>query len=276
MMTESNQEAARNQGDFADYMDQMANSRTPGQRMEDGVSRNPYAAARVEAANEIWDAQRGPDLEWERIPDTGGTRSWDHRGWQLPPTDRPRMRKSVRFGDAEVLTVAADAEDVRKIQNQWRDLDNGNAIMPWWTGSGINRTTDPLNTGEAVRHVPTPRLPTDRKCYPSSWRASRQPGFGRLADAPGAFPFNAREQMITELMQGKRVDASHIDLLQGGLNDAVRAERVQHKEWVKMTALIRHLKYGVVLGDSRPYARALDSRTLQIMLDMADAASAVV
>lgn len=280
MLTESNEEAARRQGDFANYMDQMAGLRTPTQQMEDGVSLNPYAASRVEAANQVWDTQRGlelsPPSEWERMPDTDGTRSWDHRGWQLPPTDRPRMRKSVRFGDAEVLTVAADAEDVRKIQNQWRDLDNGNAIMPWWTGSGINRTTDPLNTGEAVRHVPTPRLPTDRKCYPSSWRASRQPGFGRLADAPGAFPFNAREQMITELMQGKRVDASHIDLLQGGLNDAVRAERVQHKEWVKMTALIRHLKYGVVLGDSRPYARALDSRTLQIMLDMADAASAVV
>ena len=227
---------------------------------------------------ELW-AQRGRDLrppsEWERMPDTGGPRSWDNRGWQMPPTDRPRMRKSVRFGDADVLTVAADAGDVRKIQNQWRDLDNRNAIMPWWTGSGVNRATDPLNTGEAVRHVPTPRLPTDRLGYPSNWRASRQPGFGRRADAPGAFPFNAREQMITELMQGKRVDASHIDLLQGALNDAVRTERVQYKEWVKMSALIRHLKYGVVLGDSRPYARALDSRTLQLMLDMADAASAV-
>ena len=77
--------------------------------------------------------------------------------WRLPPTDRPRVRKSVRFGDAEVLTVAADAEDVRKMRNQGRDLANGNAAMPWWTGSGINRTTDPLNTDEAVRQVPTPR-----------------------------------------------------------------------------------------------------------------------
>ena len=228
---------------------------------------------------ELWD-ERGRDLrppsEWERMPDTGGTRGWANRGWQLPPTDRPRMRKSVRFGDADVLTVAADAEDVRRIQSQGPDLDSRNATMSWWAGSGVNRATDPLNTGEAVRHVPTPRLPTDGLGYPSSWRASRQPGFGRRADAPGAFPFNAREQMITELMQGKRVDASHIDLLQGALNDAVRAERVQHKEWVKMSALIRHLKYGVVLGNSRPYARALDSRTLQILLDMADAASAVV
>ncbi len=227
---------------------------------------NPDAWRRKDAANQLWDAQRGRDVrppsEWARMPDPNGMRSLDQTGWRLPPTDRPRVRKSVRFGDAEVLTVAADAEDVRKMRNQGRDLTNGNAAIPWWTGSGINRTTDPLNTDEAVRHVPTPRPATDRKGYPSSWRASRQPGFGRLADAPGSFPFNAREQMITELMQGKRVDASHIDLLQSSFGDAVRADRVQHREWLKMNALIRDLRYGVVLGDTRPFARALDWKTL--------------
>ena len=280
MLDESNGVARRNQGGYADYMDQMAELRTPQQRMEDDISRNRYAASRVEAANQLWDAQRGTDVrppsEWERMPDTNGMRSWDQTGWRLPPTDRPRVRKSVRFGDAEVLMVAGDAEDVRKIRNQWRDLDNGNAAMPWWTGSGINRTTDPLNTDEAVRHVPAPRLATDRPSYPSSWRASRQPGFGRVADAPGAFPFNARERIIAELMQGKRIDASHIDLLQSTLNDAVRADRVQHREWLKMTALVRDLKYGTVFGDSRPFARAVDWKTLQIMLDMADSGSAIL
>ena len=280
MLDESNDVARRNQGGYADYMDQMAELRTPQQRMEDDISRNRYAASRVEAANQLWDAQRGTDVrppsEWERMPDTNGMRSWDQTGWRLPPTDRPRVRKSVRFGDAEVLMVAGDAEDVRKIRNQWRDLDNGNAAMPWWTGSGINRTTDPLNTDEAVRHVPAPRLATDRPSYPSSWRASRQPGFGRVADAPGAFPFNARERIIAELMQGKRIDASHIDLLQSTLNDAVRADRVQHREWLKMTALVRDLKYGTVFGDSRPFARAVDWKTLQIMLDMADSGSAIL
>ena len=280
MLDESSDAARRNQGGYNDYMDEMAKLRTRQQRMEDDVARNPYAASRVEAANQMWDAQRGRDVrppsEWERMPDTNGMRSWDQRGWRLPPTDRPRVRKSVRFGDAQVLTVAADAEDVRKIQNQWRDLDNGNAAMEWWTGSGINRPTDSLNRDEAVRHVPTPRLPTDRSGQPSRWRASSQPGFGRLADAPGAFPFNVRERVITELMQGKRIDASHVDLLSGTLGDAVRADRVQHREWLKMTALVRHLKYGVVLGDTRSFARALDWKTLQIMLDMADSASAAL
>ena len=277
MLDESNEAGRRNQGGYANYMDAMADVRTRIQQMEDRAALNPYAAARVDAANQMWDAQRTVDLrspsEWSRMPDTGGMRSWDHTGWRMPPTDRPRMRKSVRFGDAEVLTVAADGEDVRKIRNQWRDLDDGNAIMPWWTGSGINRTTDPLNTDEAVRHVPTPRMP-DRKGYPSSWRASRQPGFGRVAEAPGAFPFNARERIITDLMQGKRIDASHIDLLQGTLNDAVRAGGVQHREWLRMTALVRDLKYGVVLGDRRTFASALDWRTLDVMLSMADSATA--
>ena len=278
MLDESNEAGRRNQGGYANYMDAMADVRTRIQQMEDRAALNPYAAARVDAANQMWDAQRTVDLrspsEWSRMPDTGGMRSWDHTGWQMPPTDRPRMRKSVRFGDAEVLTVAADGEDVRKVRNQWRDLDDGNAIMPWWTGSGINRTTDPLNTDEAVRHVPTPRMPGDRKGYPSSWRASRQPGFGRLAEAPGAPPFNARERIVTDLMQGKRIDASHIDLLQGTLNDAVRAGGVQHREWLRMTALVRDLKYGVVLGDSRTFASALDWRTLDVMLSMADSATA--
>ena len=280
MLAESNEAALGNQGGYGNYMDQMAELRTRHQQMEDQVSRNPYAAARVEAANQMWDAQRGRDVrppaEWDRAVDRNGMRSWDHNGWRLPPTDRPRVRKSVRFGGADVLAVPFDAEDVRKARAQFRDLDQGNAALSWWTGSGINRPTEALDADEAVRHVPAPRLATDRPSYPSSWRASRQPGFGRLADAPGTFPVNAREQMITELMQGKRLDSSHIDLLQGTLNDAVRADRVQHREWLRMNALMRSLRGGVVLGDTRSFSRALDSKTLATMLDMLGSATAAL
>ena len=277
MLDESNEAAHGSQGGYGNYMDQMAELRTRHQQMEDRVARNPYAAARVEAANQMWDAQRGRDVrppaEWDRAVDRNGMRSWDHNGWRLPPTDRPRVRKSVRFGGADVLAVPFDAEDVRKARNQFRDMDQGNAALNWWTGSGINRPTEALDADEAVRHVPAPRLATDRPNYPSSWRASRQPGFGRLADAPGTFPVNAREQMITELMQGKRLDSSHIDLLQGTLSDAVRADRVQHREWLKMNALLRSLRGGVVLGDTRSFSRALDSKTLATMLDMLESAA---
>ena len=277
MLDESNEAARGGQGGYGNYMDQMAELRTRHQQMEDRVARNPYAAARVEAANQMWNAQRGRDVrppaEWDRAVDRNGMRSWDHHGWRLPPTDRPRVRKSVRFGGADVLAVPFDAEDVRKARNQFRDTDQGNAALNWWTGSGINRPTEALDADEAVRHVPTPRLATDRPSYPSSWRASRQPGFGRLADAPGTFPVNAREQMITELMQGKRLDSSHIDLLQGTLSDAVRADRVQHREWLKMNALLRSLRGGVVLGDTRSFSRALDSKTLATMLDMLESAA---
>ena len=70
---------------------------------------------------------------------------------------------------------------------------------------------------------------------------------------------------------------THYAPLQGVLNDAVRANRVRHREWLKMNALLRSLRYGDVLGDSRPFAKALDWKTLDVMmLNMLDAAAAAV
>ena len=276
LRAEASEQATRSQGGFGNYMDQVASMRPPPTDEEMMANRmsvaNPYAYNRVEAANQLWDAQRlrdaRPPSEWDRWPSRQGFRSWDQSA---------QSRRSVRFGDASVVTVYADADDVRRITNQWRDLDAGNAAMPWWTGSGINRPTDAINADEAVRHVPTPRTMDSRRGYPSKWRAGRQPGFGRLADSPGAFPFSPREQLIADLMRGQRVDASHIDLLQDTLNEGVRANRVRHKEWLDMNALLRSLRYGVVLGDSsRPFAQALDWRTLSKMLDMLESAASTL
>ena len=249
MRDEADEIAKRTQGGYGNYMDQTSELMPEWLRHElELTSRNPYAATRLDAANQLWDAQRTRDVrpppEWERWPSRNGMRSWDSGA---------HGRRSVRFGDAEVLTVAVEADDL-VINSKQIVTRKTSSDMPWWTGSGINRAADPLNTNEAVRHVPTPRLPTDRPSYPSSWRASRQPGFGRLEDAPGTFPFNARERVITALMQGERLGASHIDILQGSLDAAVRANHVQHREWLKMTALIRNLRYGSILGDVQPYA----------------------
>ena len=183
-------------------------------------------------------------------------------------------RGSVRFGDSDVLTVAVEAEDVSVNSKQIVTRRTGSE-MPWWTGSGINRAADPLNSDKAIRHVPTPRMPTDQTTRPSSWRATRQPGFGRRASAPGVFPFNAREQIVADLMQGKRLDARHIDALQTTLDDVVRADRIRDRQWRKMTALIRDLRNGTVLGDTGPFVWALDWKTLDIMLDMLDSGAAV-
>ena len=180
-LDEANAEALRSQGGFGNYMDEMA--RLNPSLIDDTTSMNPYAASRVDAANQLWDAQRTHDLrppsEWDRWPSRGGMRSWD---------GGRRGRKSVRFGDASVMSVLADQDDVRRVTDQWRDVDAGNAAMPWWTGSGINRAADPVKADAAVRHVPTPRMPGDGQGYPSSWRATRQPGFGRLAEVPGGLP----------------------------------------------------------------------------------------
>lgn len=274
LKVEADKQALQTQGGYGNYMDQMAATRPPPTDEELMTNRmasvNPYAYNRVEAANELWDAQRlrdtRPPSEWSRMPDTNSMRSWDSGA---------RGRKSVRFGDAEVITVAVDADDLAVMRNQ-KDLGR-KSDLPWWNGQGINRATEPLNRDEAVRHVPTPRVEGDSGQRSSSWRAGRQPGFGRLADGPGGFPFSAREQMMADLMQGQRVDARHIDALQGTLDDAVRADRVRHKEWLDMSALLRSLRYGVVLGDSsRPFAQALDWRTLARMLDMLDSAASMV
>ena len=260
----------RTQGGFGSYMDQVANFRPEELAEADELSTNPYAAARIEAANRLWAdmvvPETRPQSQWDRFPAPHSMRTWDNGA---------RGRKSVRFGNAEVMTVYADLEDVRKIQNQWRDVDAGDAIMPWWTGSGVNRATEPLNLDEAVRHVPTPEAGQSRSFRGSAWRASRQPGFGRLAVEPGAFPFSSRETMIADLMRGNRLDVNQVDALTGALNDAVRANRVEHKEWLKMSALLRSVRYGEVLGDTRPFARAIDWKTLDRMLNMLDSAAAM-
>ena len=241
---EARREGLRRQGAVAEFMNERARLRTPEQLRADAAKKNSYAAARVDAANQMW---------------------------QAPPANRPRRRANVRFGAAEMLTVAADADDLAAAKAQKDARYAGDAELTWWRGSGVNRAVDPLNTDEAIRHVPTPRNPGDRRRH-STWAPSRVPGFGRQADAPGAFPFNARERMLAALMQGSRLDAGHIDLLQGTLADAMRADSVQHGEWLKMTALIGDLRH----GDVGPIARTIDWKTLRIMLDMADAAAAVV
>ena len=263
MRAEARQIAQRTQGDIGNAMDE-AVANQPGwiRRNRELGSRNPYAVVRTHAANELWDTRR-PGAA--RAPERRGMRSWDSAALGLG---------SVRFGDSDVLTVAVEAEDVSVNSKQIVTRRTGSE-MPWWTGSGINRAADPLNSDKAIRHVPTPRMPTDQTTRPSSWRATRQPGFGRRASAPGVFPFNAREQIVADLMQGKRLDARHIDALQTTLDDAVRTDRIRHRQWRKMTALIRDLRNGTVLGDIGPFVWALDWKTLDIMLDMLDSGAAV-
>ena len=264
MRDEAIEISQRTQGELGNAMDE-AISNQPGwiRRERELGSRNPYAAVRTDAANELWTIRRPGEPQ---PPGRGGMRSWDNAALG---------RGSVRFGEADVLTVAVEAEDVSVNSKQIVTRRIGGSETAWWTGSGINRAADPLNGDDAIRHVPTPRMPTDQTTRPSSWRATRQPGFGRRAPAPGVFPFNAREQIIADLMQGKRLDARHIDALQGTLNDAVRTDRIRHRQWRKMTALIRDLRNGTVLGDTGPFVGALDWKTLDIMLDMLDSSAAV-
>ena len=263
MRDQASQISQRTQGEFGNAMDE-AVANQPGwiRRERELGSRNPYAAVRTDAANELWAIRRPGE---PRPPGRGGMRSWDNAALG---------RGSVRFGEADVLTVAVEAEGVSVNSKQIVTRRTGGSETPWWTGSGINRAADPLNGDESIRHVPTPRMPTDQTTRPSSWRATRQPGFGRRAPVPGVFPFNAREQIVADLMQGNRVDARHIDALQGTLDDAGRTDRIRHREWRKMTALIRDLRNGTVLGDTGPFVWALDWKTLDIMLDMLDSGAA--
>ena len=208
MLGESNEAARGNQGGYGNYMDQMAELRTRHQQMEDRVALNPYAAARVGGGEP--DVGR-PARAGRSTAGGVGPRSGPQRHaelgsqWLAAAADGPCCGCANR--SASAARTCGRCRSTRRTcarrATQFRDLDQGNAALSWWTGSGINRPTEALDADEAVRHVPAPRLATDRPSYPSSWRASRQPGFGRLADAPGTFPVNAREQMITETHAGQ-------------------------------------------------------------------------
>ena len=116
------------------------------QQMEDRAARNPYAAARVEAANQMWDAQRGRDVrppaEWDRMQWTPTARGAGIKpaGGCRRRTARGRASRSAS-ADADVLAVAVRrggrAQDRTASSGTWT---RATPRCRWWTGSGINRT----------------------------------------------------------------------------------------------------------------------------------------
>ncbi|MCY3811457.1 MAG: hypothetical protein OXH15_06655 [Gammaproteobacteria bacterium] len=239
---ESTDEALAHQGDIGNYMDLRASQRPYSD--DDLMTANIYARKRLDGANEAWN----PFMPGS-APGSEGVRSWD---------DAAANRKTVRFGDAEVVGVGYDAEDVLAVENQRATRRKRDAAEPWWSGSGINHSTEAINRDEAVR------LPV----------AQGGDAVGREATR---YPFRAREQIVLELMRGQRLDVDQIRLLEGTLgaavppiatvDDALAGNWIKDKQWRSMAELFVTLRDGVATPQTT------DWDALARMLDMLDAAA---
>ena len=98
--------------------------------------------------------------------------------WGAMPTTRSSARRRLHFGDSQYLTFR----------------------------NGVLDTVETMDTSQSVRHVPTPSR---------RWQPTRTPGFGRVADSAGAFPFNDRERFIADIMKGERISDFQVELFRG-------------------------------------------------------------
>ena len=214
---------------------------------------------------------------------------------QSPPGGRERPYKEVRFGDARILEVLADGEDVRLRGEQWDRavgdpvgwrrpnwevaapllIEGGDA--PWWEGGGLlNRAAAPLDPDAAIRHVPTPEE-YRRNGQLSTWRAGRQPGFGRV-HTPGAPRFSDREVILTRLMQGVPLDARHIELLLDASDVANTTART--REGTRLALLVNDLEIASLYGRFSPQTVAqviadpANQSAMSKLLRLVDAATA--
>ena len=180
---------------------------------------------------------------------------------QFPPSAWSELKEHEGLPNPGPPSDAADQlQDARESQSLLPDRRSGNAATHGWTGGGISHVIDPLEMDGAVRHTATPR----------EWRAGRQPAFGRLAQHGDGFSFSTREQVMADLMKGRRIDWTYLAVRKASL-DAVGLKRLRHREWLNMHALIRSLRDGAVLGDStQGSGLSIDWETLKVMLDMVD------
>ena len=199
-------------------------------------------AGEIEAAN----------LKWADTP-TMDQRPFEQ--WYLTKNlkrRRSQIGKSVQFGTANLLTFRVEPESA---------------------GSTFRVAVDPVDTldrSQAIRHVETP----------SGWRPTRQPGFDRMALAPGEFPFSAKERVLNTLMQGKAPDSGTVDKLSYIFDEASTQRRIvpQSKEWRNMASLIGDLRQAEAAGDAdlQKLASTIDWRTLEKMLYMLDMSATAV
>ena len=141
-----------------------------------------------------------------------------------------------------------------------------------------NRWT-PWTRARRIRHVGAP----------DGWQATRQPGFGRKAAAPGEFPFSVRERLLNRLMQGQRLNPADLTALSGAFDSfdqGVYRGRMapRTREGRSTASLMDDLHGAYIAGVATEFHVAavleatarLDSRGLGRLLDLLDAGTMVV
>ena len=199
----------------------------------------------------------------------GANSMWD----QLPVPDRPlktmkrrskQVNKSLRFGAGRQVSFR-----IEPVEGSESGRGFGVAVEP----------VDTLDSGQAIRHVGAP----------DGWQATRQPGFGRKAAAPGEFPFSVRERLLNRLMQGQRLDPADLTALSGAFDSfdqgVYRGRMAPRTRAGRSTASLMDDLHGAYIAGVATEAHVaavleatarLDSRGLGRLLDLLDAGTTVV
>ena len=203
------------------------------------------------------------------VTEEGANSMWD----QLPVPDRPlktmkrrskQVNKSLRFGAGRQVSFR-----IEPVEGSESGRGFGVALEP----------VDTLDSGQAIRHVGAP----------DGWQATRQPGFGRKAAAPGEFPFSVRERLLNRLMQGQRLNPADLTALSGAFDSfdqGVYRGRMapRTREGRSTASLMDDLHGAYIAGVATEFHVAavleatarLDSRGLGRLLDLLDAGTMVV
>ena len=175
-----------------------------------------------------------------------------------------QTNKLLRFGDGRQVSFR-----IEPVEGSESGRGFGVALEP----------VDTLDSGQAIRHVGAP----------DGWQATRQPGFGRKAAAPGEFPFSVRERLLNRLMQGQRLNPADLTALSGAFDSfdqGVYRGRMapRTREGRSTASLMDDLHGAYIAGVATEFHVAavleatarLDSRGLGRLLDLLDAGTMVV
>ena len=152
------------------------------------VAEEAAGKARLEAINKMWNEL--PQVNLRSLDDLGDT---------APGVRAKVPKRRVGFGDVQSVTF--------RVQEGTELSKHGKPLKSAVDASSV------LDLDTTLRYSLDPTTKAKIVTTPEGWQATRTPGFGRMANASGDFPFSQREQMLTQIMKGQKLSSEQLDLL---------------------------------------------------------------